>query len=94
MKEINDTHGLNREVLLTLRKPHPYGTSNSTLCHRKMLPPAETDSLWQYPSWVCQAPWAPPGLVGALCAGQREEAQLLEVGSVAAGIVPSSGSVA
>lgn len=36
----------------------------------------------QYPFSVCQAPWA-PGLVGALCAWQREGAQLLEAGSVA-----------
>lgn len=43
VKEINDLHGLNREVLLTLRRL--YGTTNSTLCQRRMLIPAETGYL-------------------------------------------------
>lgn len=90
---MNDTHGLNREALLTLGKLHPTALLTVPSVKGKCYPQQRL-ALWQYPSWVCQAPWAPPGSVGALGAGQREGAQLLEVGSVAAGIVLSSGSVA
>lgn len=83
MEEINDLHGPNREVMLTVRKLRPYGSYSTPV--RGECSPGET-------GYLAVPTLALPGPVGSWVSGStfiqgREKgAQLLETGSVAVGL--------